>query len=477
MSLLTSTFALAQDDAPYLYYYSRMLGGLIIEHPDGSDSRLIGADVIPAELTGIGGPGWSPSGKYFAASRYVGQDGDSSPALYLMDSKGQPVNEWLNGLRSGWMEWSPTGEDFILIVGTTIAYADRTGLQPYSFWIVNVSTGQILTEYIGYFSTVTFELSRVIWETRQKRIRFFIHPDTYDYSRYYQIIMQFDGTVTKEPATQEEFSEYYISPSVFSGYEPHDAYRISSTGTYEASGLGENQLRNLITGEVVKLPSHSLGTICHDYLWSPKEEYILTLSGTAASDGCGWSAIGITNSQGSLWRELGNSLWDDASVGWLPDRVNVSNLPPGQPEPVLLDPISYEPDNIMWGIYEENLPEIRLVCDGELIRITDGETGNTLFQLDGSQTDECLNHSSSDEIGRKTPIAYAPQHELLATSFDSYVTIWSTRSNPAVPVLRLNTYGYELEFTPDGSQLRARNLNAWKIYDVASILAYARLSD
>ena len=59
--ILSASLVSAQADsnAPYLYYYSRMLGGIIIEHPDGSDSRLIGSDVIPPNLTGIEGPGWS----------------------------------------------------------------------------------------------------------------------------------------------------------------------------------------------------------------------------------------------------------------------------------------------------------------------------------------------------------------------------------------------------------------------------------
>src|SRR4051794_7367447 len=60
----------AQTDSapPYLYYYSQLLGGLIIERADGTDSRQIAADIIPPDLTGLGGPGWSPSGKYFIAS-------------------------------------------------------------------------------------------------------------------------------------------------------------------------------------------------------------------------------------------------------------------------------------------------------------------------------------------------------------------------------------------------------------------------
>ncbi len=67
LSFSSKIAAAETTPAPYLYYYSRMLGGLIIERADGTDSRLIGADVIPPSMTGLQGPGWSPSGKFFAA--------------------------------------------------------------------------------------------------------------------------------------------------------------------------------------------------------------------------------------------------------------------------------------------------------------------------------------------------------------------------------------------------------------------------
>src|SRR3954471_12396585 len=82
----------AQTDSapPYLYYYSQLLGGLIIERADGTDSRQIAADVIPPNLTGLGGPGWSPSGKYFAAYSEIYSEGGSSPRTpYLIDTKGR----------------------------------------------------------------------------------------------------------------------------------------------------------------------------------------------------------------------------------------------------------------------------------------------------------------------------------------------------------------------------------------------------
>lgn len=60
------------SDAPFLYYYSSQQEAFIIERADGTDSRIL-ADYKLPQLEGssqsggrIEGPGWSPTGKWFA---------------------------------------------------------------------------------------------------------------------------------------------------------------------------------------------------------------------------------------------------------------------------------------------------------------------------------------------------------------------------------------------------------------------------
>ncbi len=52
LSVTTPTQAQTDTAPPYLYYYSRLLGGLIIERADGTDSRRIGMDAFPAAAYG-----------------------------------------------------------------------------------------------------------------------------------------------------------------------------------------------------------------------------------------------------------------------------------------------------------------------------------------------------------------------------------------------------------------------------------------
>lgn len=100
--LLVPVPSQAQNDpAPYLYYYSRVLNGFVIESADGTDSRIIGQGLVPADHNWINGPGWSPSGEWFAwtSSRI-------DPAYHgVYESKGYVIRADGSGVR----EFAPGG--------------------------------------------------------------------------------------------------------------------------------------------------------------------------------------------------------------------------------------------------------------------------------------------------------------------------------------------------------------------------------
>ena len=142
--------------------------------------------------------------------------------------------------------------------------------------------------------------------------------------------------------------------------------------------------------------------------------------------------------------------------------------------------MAYEPDTYLESFHGKGFPDIRLNCNKQgLLDVVEAASQTILYQLKPTST--CLtNPIAAGENGVwKIGVGYDPIHKLLAVydNFKLYTTIWSLRTSPGAPILRLNTYGYRLEFTPDGQQLRARNRSAWKIYNVADILAAAGLSE
>lgn len=66
IAMLLGFGAAAQTDAPYVYYYSRVLEGWVIERADGTGSRLLAQGVMPSEHLVVWERGWSPSGEWFA---------------------------------------------------------------------------------------------------------------------------------------------------------------------------------------------------------------------------------------------------------------------------------------------------------------------------------------------------------------------------------------------------------------------------
>ncbi len=482
ISSALTTSAQPEDQPPYLYYYSRMLGGLIIERADGTDSRHIAADVIPPGSEGIAGPGWSASGKYFAA--YTITNTLSFPITgrpTVMNAQGEALLPWLQMLgRTEFMEWSPDGEDILLIVAG-YGGPHSPGYSTF-FWLIDLSDNSILVDFGANLFDVNRDVSAITWDNANERISFYMAPATDNWNRHYRVTMEFDGTTLREPVRTQEFQRRYESFANQSDrmLELNAGRAVSPSGTYETLGISPSILTNTRTNQSVELPLHTQGTICRDYLWNDNEGYIITLNGTLrAGGGCSSAVLGVTNSEGQLWRELGGCSWDfPPCVGWLPDSVNVDALTDGSPTPVQLDPVRIDYDEGVWGIGGVEIPDLRWYCrEDSTAEIVDAESQDTLYRL--MNVDCPYPYSPNDYLdteGILVAVAYNPNHDLLALYheyglFENYVSIWTRRDGQYEQVLQINSDGYALEFTEDGAYLRARNVNGWKVYAVADILA------
>ena len=479
LSLLVAFPAQSQsgEEPPYLYYYSSMLGGLIIERADGTDSRHIAADVIPAGYTGLVGPGWSPSGKYFATFPINYGDYLSSVGRpYLVDTHGNEVVSWF-GITdiTAFMQWSPTGENILLIAGKPSASRSH-GFGTF-FYLVDANQGRIIAEFGINLSMMAYEMGEVIWDVPNRHIILYFAPDIYEPKTRYRVKLGFDGTTIREPITLEEWVEHNNRPSPdVSSSSLYDAIAQSSSGRYEAQGVAEPALVNLQTGQIVELPLHSQASICADFIWNGDETHIITMNGTTvAGGGCGTAVVGVTNSQGRLWRELGKCSWNTPCIGWLPDTVPINTLPPGAVQPVQLDPvrIDYETSPV-FSFGQTGVPPTRLRCtDTNNIHIIDAETENLQYMLKDLPCPYTFNRTSTFE-GIPVATAIEPAQELLAVFYSSsfdYVSIWTKVDDHFEQGLLLDSNGFLLEFTESGEYLRARNGRGWKVYAVDDILA------
>ncbi|MBZ0318946.1 MAG: hypothetical protein K8L91_21200 [Anaerolineae bacterium] len=138
------------SDAPYLYYFDSAARYWVIEKADGTDKHILGEGLVQrapdAYTVDVGGPGWSPSGQWFAfTSRSVfGMIGSTpSEQAHIISVDGRQHLTLLDDLArldAGIsMAWSPVA-DLLMMAATYTQYAvdPNTGSPDYSMGTIEV---------------------------------------------------------------------------------------------------------------------------------------------------------------------------------------------------------------------------------------------------------------------------------------------------------------------------------------------------
>ncbi len=149
------------SDAPYLYYFSNDLNAWVIERADGTDRRLLGQGLMPDELDEVYGPGWSPTGKWFAwqgtKRSFLGPE--PTPHAWIVSADGQTLAAEFTDVAE--MHWSPT-EDLLFLVQTNGLFYHRLEMVYARYSLFDPNTGTI----IASVSTVTSDYDRwprLVW--------------------------------------------------------------------------------------------------------------------------------------------------------------------------------------------------------------------------------------------------------------------------------------------------------------------------
>lgn len=115
--------AVAQSDTaiPYVQYFSTFHSAFVIEQANGDDSRLFGAGLMPQNTRVIEGPGWSPSGAWFA---WTAAPDDKfiiyNQTPYVLNVDGQTRLTALHDLTDADLLWSPN-QDILAVIGINAA--------------------------------------------------------------------------------------------------------------------------------------------------------------------------------------------------------------------------------------------------------------------------------------------------------------------------------------------------------------------
>jgi hypothetical protein len=476
--LLTSNAA-AQDlpasDAPYIFYYSAALNGFVIERADGTDSRIIGQNVMEQPARNLTGPGWSPSDRWLAWSVVHPEPYQYLPGQgYLINIDGQRFNALDEFQCIYSMLWHPT-ED-ILLVGGQIDGSCRSELRGVAtYWLIDPNSQALLasasiedSRYIA--PNIYFESPSVYWFENYIQFRATPESITLDgryYERLYTVTMHYDGQIHVTPITEDE-----PTPSVEGG-----ELDLPSTGV-----MGYSEERQFISrfDPLAELPfeppmnSSSAGSAVA-YLWDDSESWLL-VGYDLCFAGCAGvpRRVSVYNPSTNTYREISACGVNNVCISWLPERVPINELPSGTAKSVLPAPISYDWEDAWMnqgddsrlfadGTHELRCSESHPYLSNQVVNL---QTGILDYVL--SEAEPCTQSDQEPEFPQII-FAFSPDKKLYAiTDKTGY-----TRLHDAVTGERLVTLNFEgmtLSFSDDSRTLYTRGRYASATWDIEAIV-------
>jgi WD40 repeat protein len=345
----TAVFPAQTAAPPYVYYYSDTLNAFVIERADGTDSRAIAQDLMPADHTIISGPGWSPSGQWFAwTSTYPGEYLDGPRSAWIIRSDGQERLDILDDvMHAAYMSWSPTGDYLFVIDAQMDVSVIGEGSPPekpgFDVYLIDVAEKRLA----AFFNDIDVESIRGMgyqaWSEDGDNVYFMyrsVHVQDdgqLEYGDLIERMVYVDGSVVDTP---DIILPRYAA--LQSDVEVNDGTADDSTspdGRYSASFYGRILLDTDMGTRFEMRPfSGQLGDVCA-YLWHLDSQWLIREDNMVyAGGGCQGGAM-LVSVDGRVQRELGlcRSL-DAGCAGWLPERV-LPFLVPGKAVSVVPGPI------------------------------------------------------------------------------------------------------------------------------------------
>lgn len=474
---ITPSQAQQESDAPYIYYYSEVLNGLVIERADGTDSRVIGQGLVTEDVLFTYGPGWSPDGKWFAWRVYT------EPNLRAQVGKGYVVNvsdtDTLSMLEDfacvHQMLWHPT-ENILMVRGTILPLENgckQDATPVATTWLIDVDAQQLLATFSinGYVGGTP-----AYWFPEERQLHFFESVPNHDDEpgwQDYLVTMSFDGTVIMKPVSQER-----AAAGLDDGIPLDIAYQTGGETLFSSYP----DPYPLPEEEMVNLPHNSSAAvgIVVSWQWDVASEWLLVgyefcFAGCANVTG----RVNIYHPESEHTREISDCGGHPTCVGWLPDRVDTTKLPPGSLTSVLPTPDSVDYDNgyLEWGysvgITEANFTH-RLGCDNEdtwlLNQVKDAETGELDFVLPGQPRCDNYDRLDEDYYFTNIPIIFAlsPDENYYAiTEERGYTSLYDAQTGEHIATL--NIFGIKLAFSEDSRYLITTGRYLEATWDIAEL--------
>jgi len=262
--LMGKPVAKAQSDVPFLYYYSQSRSAFIVERADGSDSRVLAPFALPDGYTIIG-PGWSPSGRWFAWTLFdiVGGAGYPEARAWIVSRDGKYQVALSAGSGSiASMSWSPSG-DLLLIKKYILLVQDMAQYIKMEYEIYNPEGGMIILPTTVPIAGDLYS-SFMEWTPSGRYVAIYYQLPADGH--YMMELFAPDGTPIIERL-------YYSNSTCFVSRPGHGVFWSNDTAVYLSSDGKTVNAENLANRTMQQLPAPSGVIAAID--WSPNGNYAL----------------------------------------------------------------------------------------------------------------------------------------------------------------------------------------------------------
>jgi hypothetical protein len=406
--------------APYLYYYSDVLNGFVIERADGTDSRLIGAGLTPS-VARIRTGGWSPDGKWLAWKFDAAGELFSYSDGVVLNTDQQRLKSVDNLASVFLFNWSPDSR-VLLIAGCSQKNCQYSGTQEHVYDLIDVNADKVLASIVTQPELLP-GTTPVQWSSTSQQVTFYEH-EYISQEQNLRITMGVDGSVLKQPISHDE---YFNLLKPFEDTPLKTVYLTSPSGHFGGQAY-DPFLTDMRSGKAVWLPHHSDAVDIPNPMqakWHPSEEWVLLGYNYAATESWLVGFSMVYNVKTGQYRQLTSCGLEEPCIGWLPEDVKIADLPAGAPASMLPAPIHY---------------------------------------------DESVSYSHG--LDHPRPRTYSPDGkiytDLVISPTERRTALFDAQTGNQLIVL--NVYGFENWFSPDGRYLYTRGRNAILTWDVDALL-------
>lgn len=245
---------------PYIYYFSDALNAFVIERADGTDTRVLGGGLM--EVTGdaqhihVAGPGWSPSGQWFAWTAAQVREGGLGKVRYrpyIMNAGGTQRLTLLDHLRDAELAWA-SDADVLFVVSQQVEFLhpdnpdDTHSVTDTHLAVIDVANETVLSSkenriFLESYPYYSWSVPPTIVRTNDGAYliaRYFDFEDgDKDYGTPVIALLGTDGTITEkrlnEPVRIDGRYPRFpsISPAGWVAYPTAHSFRIENVLTGE----------------------------------------------------------------------------------------------------------------------------------------------------------------------------------------------------------------------------------------------------